>query len=254
MLALLAIILDGLTLSSNRAGSGEPVPETGSPVAGFFAADSWRLFACAGLALLPMALLGRMKVAGTANNFWLTDYFLSIAIALLFLRFCAGCGAEGRVRRRIETALLLLIVVMGLRTIVDLAVRARRIGQRKAVPSQQAYSHAKANPGTTYFPLHPLGPLLAEGRLYHTAWGVIQRENSGFPVTEQHFREGLPPNLERIAGTVGSLQAGSSGYSINDLLKRLPEFACRRSAPELPGWVVLERGLDACHAAGGRPR
>ena len=209
---------------------------------------AWPLFLSASLALLPMSLLGRMKVGGAANNFGLADYFLSLGIALLFLRLSSRPEFQQKhSRRALQAAVVLLLAVMGLRTIADLTAKLHSTALHWPPSAQIAYSYARRNPGTTYFPWHPLASLMAERRYYHTSWGVMEREAAGFPVSEAHFRAHLPENLQRIA----TIDYGPLASAIKSadwehyLLRRLPEFRCEGRAPELPGWVVLERGAGA---------
>ena len=214
---------------------------------------AWPLFLGAGLALLPMSLLGRMKAGGAANNFGLADYFLSLGIALLFLRLSSRPELQqSDSRRALQAAVVLLLAVMGLRTVADLTAKLHPIALHWPPSAQIAYSYARKNPGSTYFPWHPLASLMAEGRYYHTSWGVMEREAGGYPVSEAHFRAHLPENLQRIAAIddaplVSAIKSADWGHY---LLRRLPELRCEARAPGLPGWAVLERGPEHCQAPG----
>ncbi len=215
---------------------------------------AWPLVFATGLAMLPMSLLGRMKSGGTANNFGITDYFLSLGIALLILRLAARDEfRQGAARRGLEASLLLLLAVMGARTAANLLLTCHGIAGQWPPPIQVAYDYARKHPGTTYFPWHPLATLMAEGRYVHTAWGVMERESAGFPVSDAHFRDSLPVNLRRIATSDDtSLFSVMQSRQWDDyLLRRLPELRCPVNLPELPGWAVLEQGAENCRSSGG---
>lgn len=260
MLYLLGVAAVATAMRAKPAAS----PREGSPAASWRTRWSawvpdwtgWPLLLGSALALLPTSLLGLMKAGGTVNNLGLVDYFLALAIAALFLRFAAlpefGRGAT---RRGLEAALLILVAVMGARTAATFVLSSREIASRWPPPVQAAYEYARAHPGTTYFPWHPLVTLLAEDRIDHTAWGVMERETAGFGVSGAHFRSGLPDNLQRIAviDQLPLMNAIEARDWDHYLLRRLPEFQCRVEAPGLPGWVVLERGPQGCAATTSAP-
>lgn len=216
------------------------------------AGRAWMLFCGMGLALLPMAFLGRMKVSGSSNNFGAPDYFVALGIALLFLRLAGRVEfRQGPGRRALQASLLLLLAILGARSMASFIVTSDALAARWPPPIQAAYEHALAHPGTTYFPWYPLANLMADGSYNHTAWGVLEREWAGFPVSEAHLRAELPENLERIAtfDELPLIQAIHSRTWDHFVLQGLPEFRCLVTAPDLPGWTVLERGPETCESA-----
>jgi hypothetical protein len=253
MLYLLGVVIVGSSIIAKRS-----VQETKSAVGARILArcsafvpdwTAWPLVCATGLALLPMSMLGRMKSGGTANNFGLTDYFLALGIALLFLRLAARSEfRQGTARRALQVSLLLLLVVMGVRTTASLLLTGREIVAQWPAPDWLAYDYIRKQPGTTYFPWQPLAHLLGEGRYFHTAWGVMERDLAGFLVSEEHFREHLPENLQRLAAQPGNslFNAVQSRQWDHYPLPRLPEFRCRLVEPLLPGWMVLEKGPQDC--------
>jgi hypothetical protein len=252
MVYLLGVVVSASVAVSRAEPGGGPAP--GGAWFSRWAAyvPDWAaspLLFATGLALLPMALLGLMKAGGTANNIGLVDYFLALGIAVLFLRLAAHPEFRHEAgRRALQASVLVLLIVMALRTSMAFVRFARETPKRWPPPAQVAYEYARKHPGTVYFPWHTLSTLMGEGRYDHTAWGVMERETAGFPVSETHFRQGLPNNLQRIAvidedHLTSAIEARNWGHY---LLRRLPEFRCRITVPELPGWLVLERGGEDC--------
>jgi hypothetical protein len=92
---------------------------------------------------------------------------------------------------------------------------------------------------------------MADGSYNHTAWGVLEREWAGFPVLDAHLRAELPENLERIAtfDELPLIQAIHARTWDHFVLRGLPEFRCVVTAPDLPGWTVLQRGPETCESA-----
>ena len=195
----------------------------------------WPIFLAATIFVLPTAILGRLKEGGTDNNYGAVDYFLTIAVVLCLLRFTARPAfREHRVLPgALAVAIGLLLSMQLLRAIPDVV---RLPGQMTAflrgTPSQEAFEFARRNPGKTFFPWHPLGPLLAEGRLYHISYGVHQRKLAGLEVTPSHLRAHLPPHMEYVAVR-----------SVVEPFTRTPapEFTCEASVDGLPGWTVWVR-------------
>jgi hypothetical protein len=257
ILYLLGIVLVGsIALRSgserlSQGGSSERMPFWRRLSGRIREGSGWVLFGGMGLALFPMAFLGRMKVSGQANNFGLTDYFLALGIALAFVWLAARDEfRQGAGRRALEVSLVFLLAVLGLRTAANLVTSGHAVSVRWPPPIETAYAYAQKHPGTTYFPWHPLANLMANGRYDHTAWGVFERELAGFPVSESHLRAELPENLQRI-GTIGEyrlVDAIQSRSWDHFVLRWLPEFRCVVTEPELPGWAVVERGPETCHA------
>jgi hypothetical protein len=58
--------------------------------------------------------------------------------------------------------------------------------------SQQAWIFSRQHPGQTYFAQDPLATVMAEGRMYHFDYAVLDREHAGIVTSAKHIREGLP--------------------------------------------------------------
>jgi hypothetical protein len=94
--------------------------------------------------------------------------------------------------------------------------------------NQVAYDFAMRHPGEAYFPWQPLASLLAEGRLYHFEYGVVDRYLAGYEPTPEHLRADAPPRLRWIAA--------SNGPTL--MLRFFPEYSVPTQLAELPGWDV----------------
>ncbi len=126
----------------------------------------WPLFAGAALLMLPMACLGRIKAGGSANNYGLVDYFLSLGLVMLFLTVAARPSLAGkRPRRALEGAMAVLLVW--------LAIPGRRGSRGAAVrcvrpPTgsfRDCVSSGARRPGNDLLPLASLGYLNGRGAL-----------------------------------------------------------------------------------------
>ena len=208
----------------------------------------WPLFVGTALLMLPMACLGRMKAGGSANNYALLDYFLSLGLVMLFLAVSARPSLAGkRPRRALQGAMAVLLIWLAAPTAMGLAGRLYGLPLHQPIPSATAYRAALADPGTIYFPWRPLAALMAEGRSYHTVWGVMEREAAGLTVGESHFRAHLPPTMRGIA-VLGSNNGTSDPHGRNvSPIRGLPEFGCKIYDPDLPGWDVFVRGPANCN-------
>ena len=189
------------------------------------------LYLLLGLALIPTSVLGRIKAGGAVNNYGGPDFFLAAAVGASLLGAWNLAGTSRR--RTMQVALAGLLLIQTVR-VAPQAVETwfTRIQSPKKSPASEAFEYARANPGTTYFAWHPLASALAEGKLYHSYFGVHQRDQTAQTVSDEHLRAGLPEKLERIA---------FKGAIYHAAMARLPEFACRVEVAELPGWTVFER-------------
>jgi hypothetical protein len=206
--------------------------------------NAWPIFLAATIFVLPTAILGRLKEGGVDNNYGPVDYFLTIAVVLCLLRFTArpAFRAHRVLPGALAVALGLLLSMQVLRAMPAVAgLRGRAAAFLAGTPSQEAFEFARRNPGKTFFPWHPLGPLLAEGRLYHISYGVHQRKRAGLEVAPGHLRAHLPARMEYVAVK-----------SVIQPFTRTPapEFTCETSIDGLPGWTVWVRPEhSACPAA-----
>ena len=74
---------------------------------------------------------------------------------------------------------------------------------------------------------------MAEGKLYHFEYAVIDRELAGFKPSDDHFRAYIPEKLRYVVFP--------TWHQSKKMLNYLPEFSQRTRLRELEGWIVYER-------------
>jgi hypothetical protein len=196
-------------------------------------ARDWALdttvFFILGVVMLPAAILGRIKFGGAANNYSLTTAPIACGLTLLLARLPDIAPAAASGARQVSLVVGAMLVAFN----VDMSAGARLNATLLPIaPSQAAFQFARANPGTAYFPWHPLSSFMAEERLYSFAYAICDRELSGFTPSQAHVRAPFPATLRYIAFT---------GLEFTDTLKYFPEFTKVVKVDELPGWTVYTR-------------
>jgi hypothetical protein len=147
--------------------------------------QNWAPFAFLAIALLPSAAVGRAKAGGAFNHESLSIFFLGLA---LISWLAEAATADRRVR------VLGVTCVAGVLLAINLPRACEYRGWLAAWsnPNEESYNYDRAHPGQVYFPWFPLSSLLAEGKLYHFDWGVLDRNMGGAFVTPDHLAHGLP--------------------------------------------------------------
>jgi len=195
----------------------------------------WGLFVWVGLWMLPLGLMGRVKVGGDYNSLAYPLYFFALAsglalqehlVALRTLRFA------GRQWQAAGAALLLALVTAWK---VEAAGRfaPRRLATRVIKLEDQAVEYLRRHPGELYFPWQPLVHLMGEGRLRHFEDGIYAVRLAGFPVSEERFRAHVPERLRAVALTTESEMGVVREY--------LPDFTRPAPDAELRYWILLAR-------------
>jgi hypothetical protein len=179
----------------------------------------WRLPVLVALAMVPMAVLGRVKKGGDINSFSPALYPLLLAATALlsavldgrrgrrddavndtdqtlspalsqgergtfFLPLPLGEGrGEGLPRDAHATWQHLLGAALVALTALAVPMVDRELSTyRKLRPRNSEYRYLIAHPGEALFPWHPLAHLAAEGRPTHHLHSVRERGVAGFPV------------------------------------------------------------------------
>lgn len=195
----------------------------------------WPVFAVVGMFNIPAALLNLVKAGGDLNALNLTVYFWLLASTLLLLE--TAQLQNNNLATGAKTALAVLFV--GLLVITPVKLQSLPSVWRTLNHNQQerACQMICRNPGQVYFPNNPLAHLMAEGRLYHLSYGLIDRELGGFAVGERHFQAYIPAGTWVVV--FGSLCAPADQATQEIIMKHLPSLALR--GKDLWGLTIYTR-------------
>lgn len=206
----------------------------------WLSSNQWTMLAIVSLFMVPTSVLGRVRMGGAVNTLSPTVYFLVAAVTLALIRLASDSSSLYAQLTQRSAKLLLTLLITGLICVNMPNLYGPRNVLNKLPSNEQkvAYEYAKKHPGEVYFPTNPLSSLLAEGKLYHHAYGLFNRELSGFPVSDEHFRAHIPTNIQLVAFRFYRKHESSRCKYV---LKYLPEFSKRVTIDELPGWTVYVR-------------
>jgi hypothetical protein len=203
--------------------------------------NEWLLLFLAGLAQLPGALLARTKAGGDINSLSFALYYFNAAACLIFARVL-GAGRGSRDSHSVSVPQAAVWAVTILAALIEGPTAMGIPNAIRELPDseqQVAYRYITHHPGKAFFIWFTLSHVLAEGKLYHSGFGVAEREMAGNRVSDQHFRAGIPPNPEILAYKtegVGVLDAC-------DFRSYLPEFSVGPPVAELPGWSIFTKRM-----------
>lgn len=185
---------------------------------------AWVAPLLAAVLLLPTGALGANKLGGEPSSFHSVYYLIAGTAALL---------VDLTIRLRPARVLAWAFCVLAI-------AAAWQSGRCTPKPSpatiwqndqQMAYEFALRHPGEAYFPWAPLASLLAEGRLYHFEYGMMDRYLGGHEPSRAHLQAHLPPRMHWIA-------AHARIWTFNHFF---PDYTVETKLPELPGWIVRSR-------------
>ncbi len=194
----------------------------------------WGLCCWLALWLAPTSLLGRVKAGGDNNAYGPAIFFLCLGAALWLIHLLHERNSEKPFPA--AHAGWLLWPVMACASVAAawlLLITTKNLKRTENHPMNLAVSYARQHPGQVYFPWNPLLTLMSEQRAYHFAYGVYDRALAGRPVTPEHFRTGLPADIQEV------LCARNEDRSL--LAVHLTNYTREVRLPELPGWVILRR-------------
>ncbi len=148
-------------------------------------------FALVSLAMVPLAILGRVKQAGDVNSFSPVLYPLLLALTALAVSTEPLPASRSRLAM---TSLLLLGLVFGT---VRLSDEANLLVKLRPLDAESRY--LRLHPGEIYLPWHPAAHLAVEGRATHHLFTAWERGEAGFPVSKAHLLSAMPPNCRFVA-------------------------------------------------------
>lgn len=235
---LLTIVTGDTVLSRQRQRQAQP--------AGLLlraCEKTWALPVFIAVATIPFSLLARAKLGGNFNSYAVTLYFLTLAagsvLAELFLPLPAATAA--RPRPGAPTRLFFVGVVMVAAVAAAWKVPphiADLVSRLRDSPMRQAFRYAKAHPGQAYFPHFPLATLLADGKLYHSAYGLWDLHNAGKSIDASRWSAYLPPDM-RVAAF-----HRDSRYDKSDYVEKLlagSGFTRQGSGGTMGEWIFFSQ-------------
>lgn len=153
------------------------------------------LFLVAALGALPLGIMAAIKIGGDRNSMH-SVYYLAVAATLSVSRAWpvlvarrGGIAAAAVLAGIIAVSLFAGKQVAGYPTMTALPARCL---------SQEAWNYARERPGKAYFPWDPLATLMAEGRMYHFEYGVLDRIYARHPPDPTRIARNLPTGAEVV--------------------------------------------------------
>lgn len=197
----------------------------------------WLLYLLVAIFLVPASLAGYLKLGGYVNSLACTDFFLLISAVTAIVHILSVVEVDSQIRRAVAGSMLIFGLVI--------AIKANFAGVNGIVPSwssivhpynnpqQQAFNYAKSHPGEVYCPWNPLTTLLAEKKLYHFEWGIVDRAVGDRPASDQQYLSHFPAKLDRVI----YLRTPQSTKA----MELLVDFRKRVRDPQLPDCIIYTR-------------
>lgn len=237
-LALMPLILLSLGLAWATASAGWP------GVRQQVTARAWGLPAILAVFLIPLSLMGRVKVGGAPNSLAPPLYFLIAALLALFaelLREPATPGGSPASRQILKRASAVALAMLALVWSLDVT-QSLRYGVpdlHRSLP-QQAFNYLTSTGANAYFPGYPLAHLLADNRLFHFTHAVGDRELRGhIPLAPGQGRKHVPAEAAIVCWTRNHMEDER-----RDVGRYLPGYTVPVSIPELPDFICYARPPD----------
>jgi len=140
---------------------------------------------------LPASVAGYLKIGGSYNHLGIVACLITLAAAFVLVRL---------LERRMMAAAVVTAAAACLAAYAGPGVgRAWEIlTYMDHTPTDRAVEFARAHPGEAYFPWHPLATLVAEGRLDHLEYGLLDLAFAGRKSDRELLLAGLPDRLEYL--------------------------------------------------------
>ncbi len=173
-----------------------------SKLSAWLARNDWVLPLAAALILLPVSVLGRVKIGGALNNFSYTLYFAVAAVLMIVLRLLQLWDGHKESARRSACVLFvalssIVVAVYGFQRIIGAKLHLLSAERNE---NRQAYEYlVRHRDRPAYFPGQPLAHLLAGDALPHFSLAVYDRDTlTPYPLRPPQIRARVPANLSRI--------------------------------------------------------
>jgi hypothetical protein len=88
---------------------------------------------------------------------------------------------------------------LAIRSPAHIVQRIRAATSDSPNAQEQALHFAREHPGQVWFPWDTLSTLLADGKLYHFDYGLLDRRLAGLPPSPDHLKRHIPTHLRIIA-------------------------------------------------------
>jgi hypothetical protein len=186
------------------------------------------LFMVVAAVALPLGIMAAIKVGGDRNSVH-SVYYLAVAAALTVARVWPVAVAR-------PTGLMaggILFAVAGVTLLAGRQVAGypAMAALPKRCLSQEAWQYARENPAKVYFPWDPLATLMADGRMYHFEYGVLDRIYAGLPPDPTRIRHDLPADAQVLIYP-------RADYPRTMLREYLPEFVFTNATED---WLIHRR-------------
>ncbi|MDA0578737.1 MAG: hypothetical protein O3B24_11650, partial [Verrucomicrobia bacterium] len=191
--------------------------------------------------MVPVSLVGIVKVGGALNAFGPTHYFLFAAAVLQWVELAAAAGRGDGATLRARGALAWGMAacwwaVAGLWLLQSMQELRYGLYDPRQSLCHKAYVYLTTdNVPRAYFPAYPLAHLLAEDRLYHFVHGMADRDQAGrVPIGDEQREAHLPADTDVVCWTTrqfGSEHGRGQAY--------FPAFTRPRPVPALPDFTCF---------------
>jgi hypothetical protein len=207
-----------------RRGSGKTIGK----IRGWLCDNDWTLLLIVAVFLVPTSLLGFAKLGGNHNALAPAIHFIAVAVTVGFGRCLSEPPAvrTEHMQRCLKILFILLLVAYSV-IAIPVLVTSQMLRDN---PEKAVFEYAKRHPGEVYFPHNTLSSLMAEKKLYHFSFGLVDRKNAGYEVSREHFLDYCPANPKFIAFP--------EYFQDQYVMKYFPTFSERVIIDELPGMVV----------------
>jgi hypothetical protein len=144
-----------------------------------------------GSLLIPMGLLGRVKVGGDLNAFGFPLYFFALAAVLQFVCLCQSIAAKLTLPR----GRLAATIMAGMFALAAAGLLHGRLTRPPKSPETAVMDYLVRSEKTAYFPWNPLAHLQAQQQAVHFQYAIYDRDLARMPASQPHYASGVPANV-----------------------------------------------------------